>query len=242
MQLALSLMLLCAVAQENDTVQTTKGLLTIKPLNHATFVLSWNGKTVYVDPVGGKERFAGQPAPDLILVTDIHGDHADARTLKAVAGEKTRVVMPKAVADKLAQDGFTAKNAAVLANGETAKLDDITVEAVPMYNLTADRLKFHDKGRGNGYVLELGGARVYVSGDTEDIPEMRKLAKIDVAFVCMNLPYTMTIEQAASAVLEFRPKVVYPYHYRGQDTAAFKALVEKGTKEVEVRLRDWYAR
>jgi L-ascorbate metabolism protein UlaG (beta-lactamase superfamily) len=113
----------------------------------------------------------------------------------------------------------------------------VKIEAVPMYNLTAARLRFHNKGRGNGYVMTFGGKRVYVSGDTEDIPEMRALKNIDAAFVCMNLPYTMTPEQAADAVREFKPKVVYPYHYRGSDTAQFKKLVGDAS---EVRLRDWY--
>ncbi len=108
-----------------------------------------------------------------------------------------------------------------------------------MYNLTADRLKFHDKGRGNGYVLTLGGKRVYLSGDTEDILEMRALKNIDVAFVCMNLPYTMTVDQAASAVREFKPKIVYPYHYRGSDLEKFKTAVGSDLG-VDVRIRDWY--
>jgi L-ascorbate metabolism protein UlaG (beta-lactamase superfamily) len=108
-----------------------------------------------------------------------------------------------------------------------------------MYNTTPDRSKFHDKGRGNGYVLTLGGKRLYISGDTEDIPEMRALKNIDVAFVCMNLPYTMTVEQAASAVREFKPRVVYPYHHRGSDLAKFKQLVGQDPA-IEVRIREWY--
>jgi L-ascorbate metabolism protein UlaG (beta-lactamase superfamily) len=131
------------------------------------------------------------------------------------------------------------KQTTVLANGETKSLHEIKIEAVPMYNLTQERLKFHDKGRGNGYVLRLGGKRVYISGDTEDIPEMRALKNIDVAFVCMNLPYTMDVTQAASAVREFRPRIVYPYHYRGSDVEKFKSLVGND-RDVEVRLRDWY--
>ncbi len=110
-----------------------------------------------------------------------------------------------------------------------------------MYNLTEDRLRFHDKGRGNGYVLTVGGTRVYIAGDTEDIPEMRALQNIDVAFVPMNLPYTMTEEQAASGVNAFNPEVVYPYHYQGSDAEKFKELVEAGGGNTEVRLRDWYA-
>jgi len=211
--------------------------LIIHPVNHATFVMSWNGKTIYVDPVGGGKRFDGLPKPDLILVTDIHGDHLDAGTLEAVAGPKTDIVAPKAVAEKLPEK--LRAQTTVLANGETKTLSGVPVEALPMYNLTQERLKFHDKGRGNGYVATLGGKRVYMSGDTEDIPEMRALKNIDVAFVCMNLPYTMTVEQAASAVREFKPKIVYPYHYRGSDTEKFKQLVGSDSG-VEVRLRDWY--
>ena len=127
----------------------------------------------------------------------------------------------------------------MLANGETKSVAGVSIEAVPMYNLTADRLKYHNKGRGNGYVVMVGGKRVYISGDTEDIPEMRALKNIDVAFICMNLPYTMTEEQAASAVREFKPKIVYPFHYRGSDVEKFKRLVGEDSG-VEVRLRDWY--
>ena len=120
------------------------------------------------------------------------------------------------------------------------EVGDVEVEAVPMYNLTPDRLRYHSKGVGNGYVLDLDGTRVYVAGDTEDIPEMRALPDIDLAFVCMNLPFTMTPRQAAGAVLEFQPRVVYPYHYRGQDPEAFKSFVETVSPDIEVRVRDWY--
>ena len=123
-----------------------------------------------------------------------------------------------------------------MVNGKSVEKAGIKVEAVQMYNLTPTRLRFHNKGRGNGYVMAFGGKRAYVSGDTEDIPEMRALKKIDVAFVCMNLPFTMTPEQAADAVQEFKPKTVYPYHYRGSDTAKFKKLVGDAS---EVSLRDW---
>jgi L-ascorbate metabolism protein UlaG (beta-lactamase superfamily) len=218
-----------------DSISADKGEIKIQPLNHATFTLEWNGKTIFVDPVGGAQRFHG--TPDLVLVTDIHGDHMNADTLKAVAKERTRIVAPQAVAAQLPAE--LKSRIVVLGNGEKKELDGIQIEAVPMYNLTQDRLKFHAKGRGNGYVLTLGGKRIYISGDTEDIPEMRALKNIDVAFVCMNLPYTMTVEQAASAVKEFKPKIVYPYHYRGSDTEKFKSLV--GTDSgIEVRLRDWY--
>src|SRR5213076_1891288 len=156
--------------------------------------------------------------------------HLDAGTLEAIGGSAT-IVAPAAVAEKLPEKLQTT----VLANGETKSVAGISVEAVPMYNLTADRLKFHIKGRGNGYVVTLGGKLIYLSGDTEDIPEMRALKNIDVAFVCMNLPYTMTEEQAASAVREFKPRIVYPYHYRGSDTGKFQKLVGSDGG-IEVRL------
>ena len=222
---------------DGDRIATSDGDLVVHPINHATFVMGWKEKTIYADPVGGERGFDGMPRPDLILVTDIHGDHLNTATLDAVAGEKTTIVAPAAVAEKLPEK--LRKQTTVLANGETKSVAGISLEAVPMYNLTAERLKFHNKGRGNGYVIMLGGKRVYLSGDTEDIPEMRALKNIDVAFVCMNLPFTMTEEQAASAVREFKPKIVYPYHYRGSNTEKFKKLVGEDSA-VEVRLRDWY--
>jgi L-ascorbate metabolism protein UlaG (beta-lactamase superfamily) len=239
--LASCLLLGSAQAAENkitgDTIATQDGDLIIHPVNHATFVLSWKGKTIYVDPVGGGQRFEGLPRPDLILVTDIHGDHLHPETLAAVAGEKATLVAPLAAAEKLPEN--LRKQTTALPNGQTKSLAGITVESVPMYNLTQERLNYHSKGRGNGYVLTIGGKRLYISGDTEDIPEMRALKNIDVAFVCMNLPYTMTPDQAASAVREFKPKIVYPYHYRGSDVEKFKTLVGSD-HGVEVRLRDWY--
>lgn len=221
------------------------GELTITPLNHATFALQRGKTVVYVDPVGGAARFAGLPRPGLILITDIHGDHLDVATVRDVRTEQTVIVAPEAARQQLKDGGVPLASVRFLANGKTVELADlgsaVSVAAIPMYNLTPERLKFHEKGRGNGYVLELAGTRIYISGDTEDIPEMRRLARIDIAFICMNLPYTMTVEQAASAVLEMQPKIVYPYHYRGQDPQRFKALVEAKSKTIEVRLRDWYA-
>jgi L-ascorbate metabolism protein UlaG (beta-lactamase superfamily) len=220
-----------------DRIATKDGDLIIHPINHATLALGWTNLTLYIDPVGGGRRFAGLPKPDLILLTDIHGDHLNADTLKAVATDKTQLVARSAVVEQLPAElrGRTT----ILANGESKSLLGLTIEAVPMYNTTPERTKFHPKGRGNGYVLTFADQRVYLSGDTEDVPEMRALKRIDLAFVCMNLPYTMTPEQAASAVREFRPKIVYPYHSRGSDLEKFKKLVGEDVS-VEVRLRDWY--
>jgi L-ascorbate metabolism protein UlaG (beta-lactamase superfamily) len=220
-----------------DKIATNKGDLIIHPIQHATFVMGFAGKTIYNDPVGSAAAFEGLPDPDLILVSDIHGDHHHNETLAAVATDKTKLVVPEAVAAKLPDK--LKKQAHLLANGESVEAMGVRIEAIPMYNLTEGRLQFHAKGRGNGYVLTCGDKRVYISGDTEDVPEMRALKNIDVAFICMNLPYTMTVDQAASAVREFKPKIVYPYHYRGSDMAKFKELV--GTDlGIDLRQRDWY--
>jgi L-ascorbate metabolism protein UlaG (beta-lactamase superfamily) len=235
-----TILIAALLAFTQDTLKTDKGDLTIIPIEHATFVMKWEGKTIFVDPTKGGDAFKDQGKPDLILITDIHGDHHDPKTLAAVRAAESVVIVPAAVAEKMGADKGSAK---VLANGEKTKVGDIEIEAVPMYNLTADRKNFHTKGRGNGYVMTLGGKRIYISGDTEDIPEMRALKGIDAAFVCMNLPYTMEVDKAASAVLEFKPKVVYPYHYRGKegmsDVEKFKTIVAKD-KGIEVRLLKWY--
>lgn len=225
-----------------ETTELKTAAIKIIPIEHATTIIEWGDITVYIDPVGGAEVFEGQKQPDLILITDIHGDHFSVATLEALNTEKAKIIAPQAVADKIPAE-FTAQ-IDVLANGETKERYEILVEAIPMYNLREEALKFHTKGRGNGYVLTLGEQRLYFSGDTEDIPEMRALENIDKAFICMNLPYTMTEESAASAVLEFAPKQVYPYHYRGKpnvsDVIKFGKIVNEGNSEIEVVQMDWY--
>ncbi len=238
----LALFALSALAlAAGDQVGSGKDAVTIVPIEHASLILTFDGKTIYVDPVGGAERLADQARPDLVLITHTHGDHLDVPTLEGVVTATTRIVAPQVVAEKL-PEGLRAKTE-VLGNGQSAEILGVKVEAVAAYNLTEEHLKFHPRGVGNGYVLTLGATRVYVSGDTEDTPEMRALKDIDVAFLCMNQPYTMTVEQAADAVLAFKPKVVYPYHFRGQggksDLGRFKELVAKDPG-IEVRVLDWY--
>lgn len=242
--LALIVLHLSVVGQrpQPDQLKAGKSMLTIQPILHATMVLTWDNKTIYVDPYGGTKAFEGINKPDLILITDIHGDHLNAETLESLQVEKAKFIVPQAVADQL-PDAYKGQ-LVILGNGQSTRLMDITVRAIPMYNLPEGPDSRHTKGRGNGYVLEIGGKNVYISGDTEDIDEMRNLKNIDVAFVCMNLPYTMDINQAASAVLQFQPKIVYPYHYRGQgglnDIEGFRKLVDQGKKGIDVRLRNWY--
>jgi L-ascorbate metabolism protein UlaG (beta-lactamase superfamily) len=240
----LFILLACTVKAQNatpDVLPTSMGNLTIQPLNHASLVLSINDLTIYVDPTMAA-NYTGIKPPNIILVTDIHGDHFDTTKLYSLFNSRTIFIAPQAVDAKVTKGSGDMH---VLSNGETTTKAGITIEAIPMYNLPANpNDPRHPKGRGNGYVLTIGGKRIYISGDTQGIPEMRALTGIDVAFVCMNLPYTMDINEAADAVLAFKPHIVYPYHYRGQgglsDVAAFKAKVEAGDKNIEVRLRNWY--
>ncbi|WP_026451933.1 MBL fold metallo-hydrolase [Aequorivita capsosiphonis] len=226
---------------DGGEVASEKGF-TINPVEHASMVLNWDGTIIYVDPVGGGDMYSKYSEPSTILLTDIHGDHFDIPTLEAVISENSSIIAPKAVFEKLPES--LQNKTKVLDNGAKTTDHEIKIEAIPMYNLRPEALKFHEKGRGNGYVLEKDGKRVYISGDTEDIPEMRNLKNIDIAFVCMNLPYTMTVEKAAEAVLDFKPKTVYPYHYRGEnglsDVAKFKSLVEAGNPDIKVTQLDWY--
>ena len=226
-----------------DTIVTSQGNVIVQPVFHGALVLHWNGKSVYIDPYNGAGAYKTLQKPDLVLITDIHGDHMDIKTLQALDLENAILVVPQAVAEKLPAEW--KEKTIVLNNGGTTEQSGISIHAIPMYNMPDDSTSRHTKGRGNGYVLTLDGKKFYISGDTEDIPEMRSLKNIDVAFICMNEPYTMTVEQAASAVLDFKPKVVYPFHYRGQggfsDTEKFKTLVRKGNPSTEVHLKDWYA-
>jgi len=241
----LSILLGATILNSNaqvQTIPTNSGDLQIQPVMHATFVMNYNGKSFYIDPTGGPSAFAGMAPPDVIIITDLHGDHCDPKTIDSIRTANTIIVAPKAVIERMT--GINPSKLVVVNNGEKTDQAGAVIYAIPMYNLPEAADSRHTKGRGNGYVITFGGKNIYISGDTEDIPEMRKLMDIDVAFVCMNLPYTMDINQAASAVLEFKPKIVIPYHYRGQDgfsdVNAFKKLVNDGNKDIEVRLLKWY--
>ncbi len=217
-----------------DEFKTSAGPLKITPIQHATMMIEAGGQVIQVDPAQGK--LGGLPKADLILVTDIHGDHMDEAMLRQVKKDSTMIIGPPAVAQELSGEKVTA-----LKNGESKTVGKWTIQAVPMYNEKrgpGPGQLYHDKGRGNGYIVTYGGLRIYIAGDTENIAEMRALKNIDVAFVPMNLPYTMTPEEAAEAVKAFKPKVVYPYHYMGSDLRVFEAAL-KGSG-VEVRIRDWY--
>ncbi|WP_299129465.1 MBL fold metallo-hydrolase [uncultured Winogradskyella sp.] len=236
-----------------DQKQNPEGLTDLKttniedsvkviPITHGTLILETGSETIYIDPTGGMEAFKDQKAPTLVLITDIHGDHLSKKTLETLNLNNVTLIGPRAVTEKL--PSYITETIVTINNGDIYKHNAVKIEAIPMYNLREDALKFHVKGRGNGYILTINEERIYISGDTEDIPEMRNLKNIDKAFVCMNMPWTMSIEQAADAVLEFKPKIVYPYHYRGSEkmsnVSKFKNLVENDDKSIEIRLLDWY--
>jgi len=218
-----------------DHLATQNGDVVIHPIDHASFVMSWNGTTIYNDPVGAATRYDGLPRANLILITHVHPDHFNTTTLNSVTGATCVILAPQAVANSMGASLRALTT--VLTNGASASVVGIGIEAIPAYNDN------HPLGTGNGYVLTLGGKRIYIAGDTGDIPEMRALPNIDVAFVPMNLPYTMSVSSAASAVRAFRPKVVYPYHYSPSsplsDVNLFKSLVGADLG-IEVRLRKWY--
>lgn len=232
-----------ALFAQSERIETEAGDLSIHPILHSSIVLQWGELTIFVDPYGGAEKYAAFDAPDLVLITDIHGDHMNKETLGELDLANAILIAPGAVFDQLGD--LSSSQKVTLSNGESAEKLEIEIEAIPMYNLPETDDSRHPKGRGNGYVLTIGGKRIYISGDTEDIAEMRALEDIDIAFVCMNLPYTMDVNQAADAVIEFSPAIVYPFHYRGgggkfSNVEDFKALVNDGNAEVEVRLLNWY--
>ena len=202
--------------RQTQTFQTSAGPVKITPIYHAALMIQAGNKTIYLDPAK-PANVSGLPPADLILITDIHGDHMDPALIAAVSKPGTEIMAPPAVVK-------TVVSAKPISNGETKTWNDWTIEAVPMYNMKrgpAPGQLYHPKGRGNGYVLTYGGERFYFSGDTEGTPEMRALKNIDVAFVCMNVPYTMTPDEAADAVKAFHPKIAIPYHYQGSDIHVF---------------------
>lgn len=228
---------------ERDQIETAGGPLAIVPVHHASLVLEWNGETIYCDPVGGAARYATLDRPALIVLTHHHGDHFDLETIDALIAEKTVLVAPRIVYDQMPAD--IAAKTRLLANGDAAEVNGIGIKAVPMYNTTPDRAKFHEKGVGNGYVFDFAGTKIYLASDTEPTPEMDGIGPVDVAFFPMNLPYTMTPEQVVACIEKVRPKIVYPFHYRfpfdqiGTEPDALAALVPAGSG-TEVRTRDWY--
>ena len=225
-----------------DTIPATGGNIELTPMTHAHVQIEFGGKVIHIDPTSQSNLAAAKPA-DMIIVTDIHGDHMDPKAIDQIDKPTTIFVAPNALAGK-----FPGKTE-ILKNGETRTIDGVSIQSVAAYNMQrgpAAGQFFHEKGRANAYVLTLGGKRIFFSGDTECVPEIKALTKIDVAFLTMNLPYTMPPEEAAECAKAFKPAVVYAYHYRGmggptpeQNLQAFRAAM-KGTAGVEVRTPSFY--
>jgi len=217
---------------ETDNISTSNGDLKITFIGHASLIFTFNGKVIHVDPDGGLADYSTLPKADIILITHEHSDHFDLSAIKILQTDQTKLVLTETCARKIS-------GGMVMKNGDAQIIQGIKFEAIPAYNIMHKRdngQPFHPEGVGNGYILTFGDKRVYVAGDTENIPEMKTLQGIDVAFLPMNLPYTMTPEMVADAAKSFRPKILYPYHYGDTDTSKLVKLL-KDEQGIEVRIR-----
>lgn len=220
MKIATVLLSLLMIAPQTVTEKTSKGDLKITPIAHGTVMMEFAGKVFHIDSAGAVD-FSKYPKADWLFITDIHGDHFDQNGINAVKKATTKIVAPAVVASSV-------PGAIVMKNGEAQDFDGVRVEAIPMYNLTrgpAAGQLYHDKGRGNGYVFNFGDKRVFIAGDTECIPEIKALKNIDIAFLPMNLPYTMPPNEAAQCAKDFKPKVLYAYHYGGSDLSVARTAL-----------------
>jgi L-ascorbate metabolism protein UlaG (beta-lactamase superfamily) len=218
---------------EEDTIETSLGQLKITFIGHGTLMFTLGEKVIHVDPVSREADYSQLPKADIILVTHEHGDHLDPDVIATLRTENTDIVLTEKCAQKV-------EGGIIMKNGDTETVKGLKIEAVPAYNMVHMRrsgVPFHPKGEGNGYVITFGDKRVYVAGDTENTSEMKELEDIDIAFLPMNLPYTMTPEMVADAAKAFRPSILYPYHYGNTDPARLVELL-KEEKDIEVRIRD----
>ena len=218
---------------ESDLISTSAGDLKITFLGHGSLLFNFEGKNIYVDPFSQVADYAQLPKADLILLTHEHRDHLDPQAMDNVRTEETELILTAACNEQV-------KSGKVLHNGDTHTVNGILIEAVPAYNLVHKRENgqpFHPKGIGNGYILTFGNRRVYVAGDTENTPEMKGLKNIDIAFLPMNLPYTMTPEMVTDSAMAFRPKILYPYHFGETNTSRLEELMAPA-RDIEVRIRE----
>jgi L-ascorbate metabolism protein UlaG (beta-lactamase superfamily) len=220
-------------AFETDDIATSVGALKITFLGHGSLALAFHEKNIYIDPFSKVADYSKLPKADMVLITHEHHDHLDLQALASVRIAQTKLVLTETCASQIS-------GGIVMRNGDIRTVDEIPIEAVPAYNLVHKRENgqpYHPKGIGNGYVLTFGDTRLYIAGDTENIPEMKKLQNIAYAFLPMNLPYTMTPEMVAEAAKMFRPKIVYPYHYGDTDPSKLKDILQE-EKGIEVRIRN----
>ncbi len=217
---------------ESDIIKTASGDLKITFIGHGTLMFDFGGKVIHIDPVGQYADYSKLPKADIILITHEHSDHLDIKAIEAIRKETTILIMTETCAAKV-------KGGIVLKNGDKKTVDGFEIDAVPAYNIVhmrSEGVPFHKKGAGNGYVIKFSDKKIYVAGDTENIPAMKSLEKIDMAFLPMNLPYTMTPEMVADGAKAFKPKILYPYHYGDTDTLKIVSLM-KDVPGVEVRIR-----
>lgn len=222
-----------AAGFERDTIEAGAEQLVITFVGHGTLMFEYGGLTVHADPTLRESDYEGMPKADLILITHEHGDHLDPDAVARLRKDETEIVVNKGSAGRL--DGSVVMN-----NGDIRTVSGLKIEAVPAYNIINKRdngQPYHPKGNGNGYVISFGPTRVYVAGDTEYVPEMDDLADIDIAFLPMNLPYTMTVEMGAEAAKAIHPRIFYPYHYGNSDVSKLASLLE-GVEGIELRIRE----
>ena len=220
---------------QTDKFETNKGDLSIHFVKHGSIFFEFDGKVIHVDPVTRMGDYENYPDADLILITHHHGDHLDLNAIELLKKENTKIILTK----KCQEMGENLSEIIVMNNGDILNINQLEIEAIPAYNIKHKRENgnpFHPKGEGNGYVITFGDKKILVAGDTENIPEIKSLENINVAFLPMNLPYTMTPEMVADAAKEFKPKVLYPYHYGKTDTSQLIELL-KDEKEIEVRIK-----
>jgi L-ascorbate metabolism protein UlaG (beta-lactamase superfamily) len=230
--LALSPIILFSQEFEKDAIPTSDGVLEITFIGHGTLMFEFNGKVIHIDPVSREADYSKLPKADLILITHQHGDHLDANAINTIKKESTKIFLTKICLEKLGEGQ-------VIANGGKKMFEGISVTAVPAYNIVNKRSNgkpYHPKGEGNGYVLKMGDKQVYVAGDTEITPEMKNLKNIDIAFLPMNLPYTMSPEMVDDAAKAFKPAILYPYHFGSSDTQKLVDLL-KDESGIDVRIR-----
>lgn len=221
---------LAAESFEKDTIKTSSGDLEITFIGHGTLMFTFEGKVIHIDPWSQLADYTKLPKADIILITHEHRDHLDLNAIKAVRKEGATVIVNPTSNEQV-------QGSEVMKNGETKTVQGVKIEAVPAYNIVNKRgdKPFHPKGSGNGYVLTFGDKRVYVAGDTENIPEMKNLGEIECAFLPMNLPFTMTPEMAAEAAKMIKPRILYPYHFGETNTSALVNLLKPTGIEVRIR-------
>jgi len=232
MCVALSFSIAYSEPFEKDIIKTSGGDLEITFIGHGTLMFGFGGKIIHIDPVSQYADYAKLPKADLILITHEHKDHLDDKAIAPIRTDKTTVVLTETCAKQLT-------GGIVMKNGEVKTIEGLKIEALSAYNIVNMRspgTPYHPKGIGNSYIITFGDKRVYIGGDTENTPEIKALTGIDIAFLPMNLPYTMTPEMVADAVKAFKPKILYPYHFGETDTSKLTALL-KDAKEIDVRIR-----